>query len=365
MLLYIGLTLWMFLILIVGLRHDSIAVANCWPDLPGSSVIRSNMRVTTVLAVMTFLLLWFLTAFRSSNIGNDTHVYLHYFKIYIRGIDRSRSFEIGYQYLNYLFGKLTNDPHYFLVFIATIMYGGAVWGIFRYSRNVLISLCLFFCYFFSLFTSMFRQGIAMVIVMWGFQLLKQGKKLPAALIFLLATTFHATAIISFLLFLNWDLLKKRWIVFSLTAACAILARTGALNALVNAVLPRYSHYFESQYASTGWLAVTYSLLSYLLWYILVTKSTEAASKADGVVAANFAYLLMFAAFGYSVNLFTRAGEYFLLNAVVEIPNMLYRGKVKNYRLWLLACCTFLLIMFIVTLIYRPGWNHLYPYEFWR
>ena len=41
------------------------------------------------------------------------------------------------------------------------------------------------------------------------------------------------------------------------------------------------------------------------------------------------------------------------------------GKIKHFRLWLFGICIVYLAFFIATLIYRPGWNHLYPYEFWH
>lgn len=363
--LYVALTTWVFLILLLGLRPDAYLVAECWPDSPDSRVAKSNKKVVTTLALLTFLLFWILTAFRSSQIGNDTKTYIYYFHIYSEGIDRLRTFEIGYQYLNYFISRITMDPHHFLIIIATIMYGGVVWYIYKYSKNIAISVCLFYCYFFSLFTSIFRQGIAMVIVLYGYQLLKEGKRIKALLLFLLATTFHTTAVVSFFLFLNADVMKKKWFVFSLTAICGALSGTGILNTIVSAILPRYAHYFDSRYAATGWLAVSYSLVIYSVWYFLISQSVDNSDAQDRLVATNFTLLLIFAAFGFSVNLFTRAGEYYLLIAVTEIPNMLFRRKVSHYRVWMFCLCTILLIMFIVTLIFRPGWNHLYPYEFWN
>ncbi len=364
MLLFIGLSIWVFIILLLGLRPDAKEMADSWPSHPTRRVVYTNNCIVTCLAMMTFFILWFLTAFRSSQIGNDTSTYIYYFGIFSKGIDKTRTFEIGYQYLNYFIGKLTTDPHCFIIIIATIMYGGVVWYIYKYSINIAVSYCLFFCYFFSVFTSMFRQGIAMVIVLYGYQLLKKEKRLLAAGLFFAATTFHTTAIACYLLFLNVNILKKKWFVFGLTIFCVIISGTGILGIIVNALIPRYSHYFESRYASTGWLAVSYSLIVYIIWYCLINKSVDNNNKQDRIVVTNFTLLLIFAAFGFAVNLFTRAGEYFLLIAVVEIPNMLYRGRINYYRLWLFCLCAFQLIMFIVTLVYRPGWNHLYPYEFW-
>ena len=205
----------------------------------------------------------------------------------------------------------------------------------------------------------------MIIVLYGYQFLKKKKKIIAVILFLFATTFHTTAIISFFLFLNIKAFKKRKFVFGITFCCIVVSRIGILNQLINVLVPRYSHYLDSRYASTGWLAVSYSLIVYTIWYILVNISIEKDNVEDNIISTNFALLLIFAAFGFSVNLFTRAGEYFLLIAITEIPNMLYREKVKYFREWLLSLCLLLLVMFLITLILRPGWNHLYPYEFWR
>lgn len=364
MILYAGLTLWVFIILLIGLRPDSTEAANCWPRLPVGRVANSNKRIASFLVAITFLLLWFLTAFRSAAIGNDTSTYIRYFFIFSEGMDPERTFEPGYQALNYLISKVTMDPHIFLIIIATIMYGGVIWNVHKYSKNTAISLCLFFCYFFTVFTSIFRQGIAMVIALYGYQLLKEGKKLPAALLFLFAMLFHTTAIVCFLLFLDVETLKKKWFVFGLTFFSILICSSGLLRTIVTAVVPRYTHYFESKYASSGWLAVSYNLIVYSIWFVLISRSVNKKDKSDRVVATNFALLLIISSFGFAVNLFTRAAQYFLLIATVEIPNILYRDKVKQFRLWLFILCTLLLVMFLITLIYRPGWNHMYPYEFW-
>lgn len=365
MVLYFGLSIWVFLILLMGLRPDSIDAAQSWPNRPKDKVAKINKIIVSVLVLLTFLLLWFLSAFRSAAIGNDTSNYLYYFNIFSKGIDRSRDFEIGFQYLNYLISRFTHDRHAFLIIIATIMYGGAGLYILKYSKNPAISLCLFFGLFFSVYTNTLRQGIAMMIALYGYQFLKDGKKIPAALVFLLATTFHTTALCCFLLFLDVKILEKWWFVVGLTALCAIISFSGVLRTVVDTLVPRYSHYFESQYASSGWLAISVYLLSYLVLYFLINRSLISGYKPDKVVATNFTFLLILTAFGYAVNLFERAGEYYLLIAVTEIPNMLYRGKVKNFRLWLLCICTVFLLMFLATLILRPGWNHLYPYELWH
>ena len=207
--------------------------------------------------------------------------------------------------------------------------------------------------------------MAMVIALYGYQLLKNKKRILAGLVFLLAASFHTTAFLCFLLFLNFDILKKWWFVLGITAACVIASLSGVMRTIVDIVFPKYTHYFESEYAGSGWRAITVYLLTYIVFYLLVAKSLDADNKTDNVIATNFTLLLLLTAFGYAVNLFERAGEYFLLIGITELPNVLYRGKVKHFRFWLLMIGTFYLILFVLILIYRPGWNHLYPYEFWH
>ena len=365
MTLYYGITIWFFILLVLGLRPDAARAAEAWPAPPQDAAARRNRNIVNVLVLFSLLMLWFLTGFRSAAIGNDTGAFLNYFDRFSGGVDRTIKTELGYQLLNYLIGRITLDHHAFLIIMATIMYGGVGLYLFKYAHNTAVSACLFFALFFSPFVAMYRQGVAMVIALYGYQLLKNGKRIAAALVFLLATSFHMSALVCFLLFFDLKILGKRWFVFLMAAVCALIAASGALRAAVELILPRYAHYFESRYASTGWLAVSYYLISYLVLYFFVSGSVIPGHRPDRVAAAAAAFLVFFAAFGYAVNVFTRAGEYFLLIAVTEFPNMMYRKKIKNYRFWLLAVCTVFLLMFLATLLFRPGWNHLYPYEFWQ
>lgn len=365
MLLYICLTIWFFILLLAGLRPGSIIVADSWPALPEDNVEKRNQSIVLILCGLSFLVLWFLTAFRSREIGNDVKNYLVYFQWFSNGPIDHPKVEIGYQLLNFLIWKISSDGHIFLLTMATIMYCGLGLYFYKFSNNLAFTLCLFFSCFFSIYTSILRQGMAMIVALYGYQLLKNKRRILAALVFLLATSFHTTAFLCFLLFLNFDILKKWWFVLGITAACVIASLSGVMKSAVNLVFPKYTHYFAGQYAGSGWLAISVFLFTYIVFYLLVSKSLDEDNKSDNVIATNFTLLLLLTAFGYAVNLFERAGEYFLLIGITELPNVLYRGKVKHFRFWLLMIGTFYLILFILILIYRPGWNHLYPYEFWH
>lgn len=362
MFLYIGLSLWMFFLLIIGLRYEAVPITDNEYDIKKAN---KNLKVHRFLFVSTMLVLWAITAFRSIDMGNDTKVYVKYFNIFAReGINSQRTFEIGYQILNVIFSKISNDPHIFLIIMASIMYLFTGIYIYKYSKNILVCTCLFFCTCFTLYFSMLRQGIAMIIALYAYQMMKKNRKIIAIILVLLAISFHTSAIVMFLLFLKDKLFRKKSIVVLMTLFFCFLSASGIFNKIFLAILPRYNHYFFGQYAFSGWLAVSYSLIRNLIIYILIDKNIKSDSNSS-VVRMNFILLLMFTAFGYSVNLFTRAGEYFYLIAIVELVNIIQYGtNMKNRKFWLATICIVSLIMFNVTLIYRPNWNHLYPYKFW-
>ncbi len=364
MTLYIVISAWLLALLLLGLRPDSILIAESWPKLPEDKRVRRNHYIVSILVFATFLFLWFLTAFRSSVIGRDTQNYLGMFYAFANGGAKRLSFEIGFETFNIVLSKFTRNPHVFLIICATLLYSGVGIYLFFFSKNPAISLCLFFCCFFSCFTSMIRQGMAMVIVLFAYQLIKNGKKIPAALLILLASTLHVSALVCFLLFFDFKILGKWWFVFGLTAFCAVISRFGIFKLAVGLIAPKYVHYFNTKYASTGWLAITYYLLTYAVMYYFVSKSIIEDYKPDRTVTVNYALLVILIAFGYAINIFDRVCDYFLLIGITELPNMLYRGKVKHFRLWLFCICAVLLIMFNVILYYRPTWSHIYPYEFW-
>lgn len=367
MLLYVLISLWIFILMLVGLRsYPSNEPVLCLESSEGEgTVYPSRSRAVGFFVGLTLLFLWILTAFRSENIGNDTQNYIYYFKDYAeKGMDPSRRFEMGYQWLSVTIAAITDDPHVFLIIIASILYVGMSICMYKNSKNLLVSLCLFFCICFSLFASMFRQGIAMMIVMFGYYQLKKGNKIKAAAIFLVAMLFHQTAIICFALFLNTKLFKKKWLVLGISAVISVLAISGILNSVLVSIIPQYAHYFKGQYVSSGWLAVSYELVRNLVFYLIACKAVNEDDRSSRLGLTNMSMLLLCGTFGYVVNLFTRAGQYFLLIAICEIPNLLYSENIKRKKILTFSICSVMLLMFILILIFRPSWNHLYPYEFW-
>lgn len=314
-------------------------------------------------AFFLLVFFWFLTAYRHISIGSDTANYVKYFiDIQINGIDATYPIEIGYQILCYFIGLWTSDPHVFLFTIATICYAGIGVYIFKYSNNKILSTCLFFGLFFSSYTSMLRQAIAEIIVLYAYQNIKQRKPRAAFVLILLAITFHQTAIIALGLFFSRLCPKTMKPVVILSGIIAFLGVTGIISNMLSKLSGKYVGYFSSEYAKSGYLAVIYNIFRNIIFCSIIYSVYPKNSK--DVCKRSFVLLVFCSSLAFSMNLFIRASEYFIIPAITELPNALalYKKKTAQY----ITAVIFLLTVgfFIISLIIRPEWNSLYPYSFW-
>lgn len=324
---------------------------------------RHYKKTNNILALVAIFVMWFLTAFRAWNIGNDTNNYVTYFEnIITTGMSSQYRIEYGFQLLCLLVGLFTSDPQVFLIICTTICYVGVGFYAFKYSKNIIVSSVLIFTFCFSIFTNTLRQDIAMVICLYAYRFIKDKRNFKAVLLIIFAMTFHVSAGVCLLLFAN-RFIKSNFILNVLIALIfALLGVSGVLNMILSG-LGLYDNYLHGQYAGTGWIAVTYSILQSLFLYGFIYSAYRNKTSKNKVVLVNCVLHLFVNSLGFAVNLFTRAAQYFLLPLIVEFPNACYDGKIKFKKYWLLLFCSILLIYFIVSLIFRSEWNNLYPYHF--
>ena len=349
MVLYAVLVVWFFLLVGLSLQPRAVRLAETWPRLPEGDAERRLAAGLRILGLGTWVLLWALTAFRSPNMGNDTTKYLLLFQQICReGLDLSTRYEPGYQLLNLLIGQFSTDPHVFLIVCSVFMYVGAGVYILRYSRSLPVTVCLFFTCFFSIYFSALRQAFALVLTLYVYQAVRERKRLLAVLLILLACSFHLTAAVLFLLLLPHPVFRKRPLILAAALGIAAVSASGLLNGIGMRVFPMYAAYFRS-YALSGWLAISYNTIQYLIYYLLVTAALTGDSPDDTLVVTNFAWMLLLSAFGYAINVLERVPQYFLMIAVVELPNALLGRKLRRGRFWMLLICAVLLLMQLVEL----------------
>lgn len=312
------------------------------------------------LFAAAFALLWFLTAFRATEIGNDTAAYMRMYSKYSAQVSL-QGVEIGWQVLCRLLGLLSSDPRILIVTVSTVLYALAGLYIYKYSRNLLFSTALFFALYFSPFANILRQSLAMCVVMFAYQQLDRGRNARAAAMILFAALFHWSALVALLLFLSKVPPKKAWWAAAVCGVCLVLSMSGLASRLLPLVLPKYQAYFSSQYAGDGFLAVSAEIALDLLLCWVAYESGRVGK--DSLLFTDLFLLVLVSSFGYSVSLFTRAAGYFAIIAWLELPALAEGLEPRRRRIVSIAGGTLMLAYFLVILWQRPGWNHLYPYRF--
>lgn len=317
-----------------------------------------------VFFLITIFVLWFLTAFRSEWIGNDTFNYVTYFQIYSdSGINFDSRLEIGYQILNILVAKISHNPYFFLGVVATLCYVGTGIYIYKYSDNLVFSTVLLFPIAYGFFATGLRQAIAMVICLYIYQAIKNKRFLLAILLILLASSFHTSALLMLAFLFHRLIPKKPFVVIPLTVILVALSLSGIMDNILPILLGDYGGYYESEELTSGWLSISYYTIRALVFYGIAFLSYEKKIKENSLVLSLFTMLLVTIAFGFSINVFTRATNYFLLISMVELPNALHRGGLKHKKILMFLLGFIMVLYFLVTLIIRPEWNRLYPYQF--
>jgi len=312
------------------------------------------------------LLMFILVGFRSSKIGNDTVVYERYYnEISQNGLNPDYAIEMGYQYLNLVFSKFSFNFHHFLIAFSAVYYGFLFWFVRQESDNYFISALLIFTIFFSSSCNIIRQEIAMLIGVLAYVKLKENKKIIFIVLVLIASTIHLSAL-SLLLLLAYKFYPKERkstliFIFSITA----LSILGLITPVILKLLPNYSGYLNSIYAGTGYLGISISLIRNVISYLIIYNLYKDEIEKHQFLFSALILLMFFTSLGFVTNIFTRIADYFSFVLIPEIPNAFVRAKNNKSRLYVCLFCIFLILYFLAILKFRPGWNYMWPYEFWK
>lgn len=335
----------------------------------GNNTIMCITPFQKYFSISALIILWALTAFRAVTIGNDTVVYVRYFQsIDSYGVNSNYAIEMGFQWLIALIGRFTDDPHVFLIILSSLLYGVLAYIIFKYSDNYLISIALSFFLCYGSFCNIMRQSLAMVICFIAYLCLKKGKTIWFVILVLFASTFHTSALIVLLLLLYKYIPKKGYFIAFACGLAIILSNTSYLVNISHLLGDEYTNYFMGKYADSGHLGVFLSLIKAVLMHLVIRISdedmTDTSKKEYDIIYTSSFYMLFFLCCGFTVNLISRISDYFMMFSIIDIPYML---KIKNKKsnVYFIVLMGYMIIHFLAVQVFRPEWNHLYPYEFWK
>ena len=327
--------------------------------------------------VISLFLLWILASFRTEIVGNDTGEYIRIFKESGNMLaDGSTRFEFGYVYFNYLVSQITTQPRFFFIVTNIFIfftYGHFMW---KYSQRPKLTLVLFFLIVFGSIVNILRQIIAICILLYSIEALLENKKIRFVFLVLLATFFHTTAILFFVVFplyiYHVRVNKRVMFLFAIISVSSYIVFASLLS-IAFSYFPMYEYYSLGKYFEGGMrmasvVKVCFSVFVISLGYIAYAKYATPQWKCS-IEGRRYNLLLLLElvavvinVMSLKVNLIDRLSLYFTALSFVLISNAIQLLPVKNRR-FITVLILFVYISYsCITILYRPDWNKVYPIE---
>ncbi len=338
------------------------------------------------LLFMALFFLFFLTAFRSLAVGNDTYTYFY-------GYSRLDQYQSLLDYLS----KTRYEPGY-----AVLCYGCYKAGLSYYGMQTIISAFIFLSfyrfikkysphYLFSCFIfltlryaisamNVVRMLIAVAILLFAVDKLKERKPFQFAAIVIMAALFHASAIV-FIVFYPLARIKlsRALIIAVLGGAGVVLLFERPLFIFITRLIGRYEGYLQSVFFNYNKnIAIYLTLLIHTLLFVFLLytyKNDEdpVMNKRRSCIVKNvsmreislMAGLLVLAIdiIGLRNTIMSRIEAYFGILYIVSIPLAFTDLEKKNKAILRTALIIALVLQFYVVMILRPNWNGVTPYRF--
>ena len=362
----------------------------------------SSNRRRKIYLIVTFGVLILVAGLRDPSVGTDLAG--HYAKRYnmigsyswsqIPTFSATIGYEIGYCYFTRFLHFFSSDVQFFVFATSFLMCAAFGYFIYKESTDVVLSaeLMLFNCFYYR-FMTMMRQGLAISIILVAYTLLNGSERklkdyIKFALLILLASTFHSSAILCMLMILI-DRLKftKKQIIFGVGAMVAFYLfymnfYTVALNFFGTG--NNYERYLTSATEGVGninmqtiynfLLAFVPFLLGYyvLVWEKKKEKHLFKDDKNMYCLKKNESFLLYmvliastFNLLVFRMNILNRFSLYFTPFVLILCPYAISSMKLKSNKPIVRACIYFMFGVYFVwlTITKAAEFYGVVPYRF--
>lgn len=288
-------------------------------------------------------LLIFVVGFRAEYQGIDLHNALGtgYFYVYdiicedsvadifrYFSVKRYANFEIGFVLFNKFLSFLCDRHQTLLLGCSLVSIAPVGYYISRNSRNALLSMLLYLAmpFFTSAYFSAIRQGIAIGIVVFSYDLVRRRKLLPFLAAILLAATFHKSAVVCLIAYPAYHLRISR--------KDSIVLGVGVLALIYVVRMPLFT--ILSKLLRDSSLVDNNGAINYFLFLTAVyTLCAVFCNEEDREMCGLRNLLWLGCASQAFAGLFSTAGRitwYFLPSLLVLVPNLLRDVRVKEKQL---------------------------------
>lgn len=325
-----------------------------------------------VVLAMGYLML--LAALRSPVVGTDTLSYCRYFRSAASCDSLHRAWSVlrlekGYVTFLYLLTRITANEQWLLVVSSVFSFYSFGRFISRYSRMPWMSVLLFYLLMlFDFFLSGMRQMLAIAILLFAYDKLREKKPIPFLLLVLLAVTVHSSAVLFLLLYPICHAKNQRrclTVVFALAILVAVCWHP--LLRVMLLLFPKYSYYSgDEAFSSSGNLAVLSKLAVYalVLLFGVLFGGKQTPEKGDVINFRSVCLLMVVCIVALRANVVSRLFRNIEPILCLYLPNLLAEKEEKEKRAgWILCVICFIAYATVIQLLRTPAWQRTYPYLF--
>lgn len=343
-----------------------------------------KLKLNRIILRVIFLVLGFMAAFRGMDITNDTAAYYRtYQKIAYSDFAGETRMEIGYVALNVFLTYIFQDTlvgFHVLLFITSVF---SYWALEQWIERHAITygICVITFYFLSnqSYMSAIRQSVAVGFILWALMAMEDlnGRKryIVYALLIVLATLFHKTAVVA----LIFPFLMKRKYTRNTTWLLMLITLVATLTNVVSSVISILglgTGYVTTEIGNAVNVGVVSLLYFALLLLRLICDNSSYIMDEGATDIENTAYGDNFYTYCIALSLAVtvmslRAAGMSRLNMYLQLVGLPYVSnimrRIENQRVAFIVKVVFSMAIWgysVISLIYRPEWQHIWPYHFY-
>ena len=328
------------LVLFASIVLSMISYQDVYVNKRNLKNINLNKRYKKIFILFSLLLI-LIIGLRDDSIGIDTWNYINNFAMKskwslldLQGLQWHD--EIGHTILIILIGKLGLSWNIYAIIMASIYMIPILFLIYKYTKNCFLGISiLILSGYWTYPMSTMRQAAAMGIVVIAF--LNKDKIMRSILLILLASTFHISALISFLFLiaLKVPLKKDNYHIWLGVGLCTVLFAIGPLRNLLFNIMELFGRdTYTYDELTGGWLQEVFFVITVLIGMIYINGYND--DKFIEVLKALYLSAVLLPIVRINPTLF-RIYSYFSIFQVVLIPNILYKIHTIDIKLGAYTC----------------------------
>ena len=323
---------------------------------------------------ISFVLITLVAAIRKYTVGADTIQFYRAYTLILRDSSWDYTnfrYEPGFYYLCKILGYINKDAQ-ILIIVTSIFINFSVYRfIEKNSPGYLLSTILYIimnCFFSNM--NIMRQAVALAILLFGFEFLKEKKYIKYILVICIAILFHNVSFAALLLLIFSILPNKKSIYFIeiILALITFLLYKQFFNILTLGF--GYSGYATSEYGVSNYFGAVLSALEILLIMLFLffssyKKNIKFDNKNIRLFSIAEILYIWFDLLVIRMNIFNRISGLFSIYNIILIPIIFEHMKKynkDNYKIATTIFFTIYIASFIIISLYRPEWYGVIPYE---